>query len=105
VPGRSVNKTRIAPSAVFETTAILRAHFVAHHPGFLGSQGASRGSSSLRGGGHWHAAFPWRASGPKLGTLALATARAFRQSLYVPHPLAGTRRWVIPEWKASALAA
>jgi hypothetical protein len=25
--------------------------------------------------------------------------------LYVPHPLAGTRRWVIPEWKASALAA
>jgi hypothetical protein len=57
-----------------------------------GTPGASRGSSSLRGGGHGHAAFPWRASGPKLGTLALATARAFRQGLYVPHPLAGTRR-------------
>ena len=100
MPGRSVNKTRIAPSAVFETTAMLRAHFVAHHPGFLDSRGVP-GSSSLRGGGH--AAFPWRASGPKLGTLA--TARAFRQGLYVPHPLAGTRRWVIPEWKASAMAA
>lgn len=100
MPGRSVNKTRIAPSAVFETTAMLRA--LRGAPSRIpGTPGASRGASSLRGGGH--AAFPWRASGPKLGTLA--TARAFRQGLYVPHPLAGTRRWVIPEWKASAMAA